>query len=180
MDLTAMKKPPRHHISGYGVTDQHLDLLQQAREAYEKAVQEYEKTKANVKRSSGKLAKKIRENDLLLRRKIDRVILLFNEINPDFFRAYMTSRKPAEEKAPPADKSAGPAAKKPATAAKKPAASTKKPATAAKKPAASTKKPATAAKKPATAAKKPSSSSGNRSVAAGEKTVKKQPDAGNS
>lgn len=155
-DVKEMKKAPKFHISGYGLTEKHLELLQKALNDYQKTLLEYVQVKTKVKQSKSKLAKKIQENNLLLRRKMDRVILLFEEVNPAFYEAYTQSGKTsADIKPDKGTKKPAAAAKKP-SAAKKPAAGTTRAATP-KKPAATTSKPA-AAKKPAAGTKQASTS----------------------
>lgn len=162
MDLKVMKKPPKHHISGYGLTEKHFQLLEQVLEAFEQALNGYRGTKLEVKRSKAKMAKKIQENDQLLRRKIDRMILLFREINPQFYHAFVQARKSAlttrennraADKVPEGDAAAAkkPAVEKTPAVAKKPVAA-KKPAGQKAKPAANTSK--TPAEEKQTSAKK--------------------------
>ena len=106
-DIRDLKKPPKFHISGYGLNEKHLQDLREALEKYRQALQEFTEAKASVRKSKAKLAQKIQENNQLLSRRIDRVVLLFKEINPDFFDSYARARKPSTDagKGPSAGKS---------------------------------------------------------------------------
>ncbi len=143
-DISEMKKPPKFHISGYGLTEKHLQDLKEALENYRQAIQEFTEAKASVRKSRAKLAKKIQENNQLLSRRIDRVVLLFKEINPDFFDSYVTARKPSSDsgKEPQAGKSKKSSSKSKKSSGKDAPSDGKKAAAAAEQPPAAKKAPA--------------------------------------
>ncbi len=93
------KKAPRFHISDYGLTEQHLGKLKLELGGYVDALSTYREARLQRKKSKVKLTNRINENELILRRKIDRMMHLFRDIHPTFYTAYIRSRVPADSRA---------------------------------------------------------------------------------
>ena len=92
------KKPPKHVISGYGLTAGHVDGLQKALDQFTKDQDLYRETRSKKKRSEVNLEKRIRDNNVLLKRKLDKMIPLFRDSHKAFHDAYIRARltpKPA-------------------------------------------------------------------------------------
>ena len=132
------KKEAIHPVEDYGLTEPVVSKLQTAVDSLEAAIKAYCDASLNRKKSRVKLVKRLRENEMLLNKKMDKMIHLFRDNQKMFYNAYLKSRlhvPPAEaETDQPADqgKEAPPAKKKPASAVKgKPVSPTGKPSTAA-------------------------------------------------
>lgn len=141
-NVEAEKTAPKHVIGDYGLTVKHLDNLQITLDQYIREEADFSETRLSKKKSKSKLNRRIRENNVLLKKKIDRMMHLFRDSQKIFYKAYIKSRISAESEP------AVSAVKKPVTATKKPVSATRKRSTAPKKPAATTGKTAPAAKKP--------------------------------
>ncbi|MCK4746133.1 MAG: hypothetical protein KAT15_03820, partial [Bacteroidales bacterium] len=119
----------------YGLTPRHLESLQFALDNSIRDEADFNETKLKKKKSKAKFEQRIRENNLLLKKKLDRMMHLFRDSQKTFYGAYIKSRIAAEAEG--MIRNEGPAATEtPAVVVKKPA--TRKPAgtrrTATKKP----------------------------------------------
>ena len=88
------KKAPRHLIADYGLTPEHLENLQGALDACSGDEARYATARLEKKKSKVKLDRRIRENNQLLKKKIDRMIHLFRDSQKAFYNAYIKSRIP--------------------------------------------------------------------------------------
>jgi hypothetical protein len=172
------KKEAIHPVEDYGLSEPVLLKLQTALDTLEAAINEYCEASLNRKKSRVKLVKRLRENELLLKKKMDHMIHLFRDNQKAFYNAYLKSRlyvEPAEPEAgTPDEKGTAPSAsvKKSASSVKgKPASTKTKPATTARgkkvaaKPASGQKaagKPA--AEKPATGKPAPDKPAGGQTA----------------
>jgi hypothetical protein len=139
------KNKPRHLVTDYGLGSQHLENLKGAIDGCEAKAADYASTRNKIKKSGVKLDRCIRENDQLLKKKIDRMIHLYRDNQESFYYAYVRARIPVKEapvkktkKMPAEDKSPSDPEKdamksKPAVRAEKATSARKKPP-AAKKP----------------------------------------------
>lgn len=130
------KKPPKHLLADYGLTAQHLDKVKVALDTCIKDEVVYREVRSTKKQSQVKLDQRIRDNNQIMKKKLDRIMHLFRDTQKTFYNAYIKARIPVESTEKPAAK--------PAAAAKKTGATAEKPLT-------------TAARKPATGTRKPSS-----------------------
>ncbi len=164
------KKKPKHRLTDYGLTPKHLKNLQLILDSCIREEAHFKETRLKKKKSKVKLNRSIRENNLLLKKKMDRMMHLFRDTHQAFYSAYIKSRIPAEvpTKAPGKPAASAKPAPAPKAAASTKSTAVKKPATTAKKPATTAKKPAASAKKPATTAK--TTSSATKRAPAGRKT----------
>ena len=106
------KKLPKHLIMDYGLTVKHLDSLQAAIDDYISANKEFSETRLSKRKSKIKLKRHIRENNMLLKKSIDRMMHMFRDTQRPFYNAYIKARIPVD-----VDETAY---KKPATTPKKP------------------------------------------------------------
>ena len=96
-------------IADYGLTSKHLENLRSALEACTGDEELFTATRIEIKKGKVKLDLRIRENNQLLKKKIDRMIHLFRDSQKSFYNAYIKSRLPAEaapgnsETVPPSD-----------------------------------------------------------------------------
>jgi hypothetical protein len=81
-----------HPIGDYGLTESVLLKLQDAVDNFESVINEYIDTTLNRKKCRVKLAKRISENEVLLNKKMDRMIHLFRDNQKAFYTAYLKSR----------------------------------------------------------------------------------------
>ena len=140
------KKSPKHLIADYGLTVKHMEALQAALDGCSIEASDCPTTRREKNKRTRQLDRRIRENNMLLNKTMDRMMHLFRDNQKAFYNAYIKARisveKEAEMKAPAAD----------ATTAGKPPAAEKPPAavkeTAAGKKTAASASPATAAAKP--------------------------------
>ncbi|MCK5136934.1 MAG: hypothetical protein KAR19_14200 [Bacteroidales bacterium] len=95
-NVEAEKKAPKHVIGDYGLTAKHLDTLQIALDQYIREEAVFSETRLSKKKSKSKLNRRIRENNVLLKKKIDRMMHLFRDSQKTFYKAYIKSRIPAE------------------------------------------------------------------------------------
>jgi hypothetical protein len=107
----AEKKPAANHIREYGLGEKNLEGIQHAFDQYVVLEEQLVSTLQNKSRSRKKLTGKIRDNRLILKRKMDRMMHLFRETDADFYQKYMKSR--LKTKVVPADVKTG-AIQKPA------------------------------------------------------------------
>jgi hypothetical protein len=84
--------PPKHAIADYGLTPKHLESLQLALENSIRDEEEFSKTKLSKKKSKAKLEQRVRENNILLKKKMDRMIRLLRESQKTFYADYIKSR----------------------------------------------------------------------------------------
>lgn len=89
------KKAPKHLIADYGLTSKHLEKLQGALDACSGDEARYKATRLEKKKNKLKMDRRIRENNQLLKKKIDRMIHLFRDNQKAFYNAYIKSRLPA-------------------------------------------------------------------------------------
>jgi hypothetical protein len=93
------KKESRHPIRDYGITEKLQIKLQSALDNYRDAINAHFEASLNKKKSQVKLVKKIRENETLLKQKMDRMIHLFKDDQKVFYNDYIKSRmQPAQAK----------------------------------------------------------------------------------
>lgn len=90
------KKAPRHLIADYGLTSKHLENLRVALDACTGHEALYTTKRLEKRKSKVKLDLRIRENNQLLKKKIDRMVHLFRDNQKAFYNAYIKSRLPAE------------------------------------------------------------------------------------
>lgn len=93
------KKSPGHMISGYGLTTGHLEGLQAALDKFTRDAKDYSDLRLQQKKSKLKLDSSIRANNRLLKSKLDRMIHLFRETQPAFYKAYIKARLPVAKTA---------------------------------------------------------------------------------
>ncbi len=157
------KKSPDRLISEYGLSSEHVEKLQKARDHALADDREVKKLRGDKERSTRILGKTMKENERLLKRNMDRMIPLFRDSKPAFYGAYLTARTTGGEGAEKT-KGSGTATEKtipaePAASGKVPDASKEIPSGTKKTPASKTpvagKKPPPAGKKPPPAGKKP-------------------------
>ncbi len=86
------KKSPGRLITEYGLTQDHLERLRSAREASARESASVKQLKSDREQNSRILGKAIRENDQLLKRRIDRMIHLFRDTAPVFYTEYQEAR----------------------------------------------------------------------------------------
>ncbi len=107
-----VKKSPKHIITDYGLTVKHLDSLQAVLDDYIRANKEFSETRLSKRKSKIKLKRHIRENKILLKKSIDRMMHMFRDTQRPFYNAYIKARIPVD-----VDETAY---KKPSTTPKKP------------------------------------------------------------
>jgi len=90
-------KPPRA-LADYGVTVKHLDRLQQALERFARDDEALGQARKARKKSQKKLDRLVKENNLLLKNKLDRLMHLFRDSGKPFYSAYIRSRTAHPEK----------------------------------------------------------------------------------
>jgi len=96
------KERPGHMITDYGLTGKHLDQLQKSLDQFIKADEAFVHSREEKKKSRKKLDRRIRENDQLLKKKLDKMMQLFRDTQKTFYNAYIRSRMvPEQEKAKP-------------------------------------------------------------------------------
>jgi len=118
----AGKKTPKHVIADYGLASKHLDGLQTSLDNCIRNEAGFTEIRLMKNKSKAKLEQRIRDNNVLLKKKLDRMMHLFRDSQKTFYSEYIKSRIPAEPKpVSPADSQA--AAEKPVPAVKKPSAS---------------------------------------------------------
>ncbi len=116
------KKSPGMVISDYGLTAGHVEKLQAAIEGCISDEADYEAIRQSRKKSKVKQGRTIRNNNLLLKKRLDKMMHLFRDSQKTFYNAYIKARIPATapEVKPVAAKAKQPAAaKKPATTSRK-------------------------------------------------------------
>ncbi len=91
------EKPPRP-LADYGVTVKHLDRLQQALERFARDDEALGQARKARKKSQKKLDRLVKENNLLLKNKLDRLMHLFRDSGKPFYSAYIRSRTAHTEK----------------------------------------------------------------------------------
>jgi hypothetical protein len=111
------KKTPKQTIADYGLTSGHLDKIRDALDKWKRDLSAYSTTRKEKKRSKAKLDRRIRENSILLKSKIDKMIHLFRESQKTFYDAYIKARIPSDKGPDTKAKSVSP--KKKETAAEK-------------------------------------------------------------
>jgi hypothetical protein len=138
------KNKPRHLVADYGLGYQHLENLKKAIDGCEASAADFTSTRNKMKKSRVKLERCIRENDQLLKKKIDRMMHLYRDNQEAYYYAYIRARIPVKEapvkeapvknakKIPPENKPSSDAEKdamksKPAVKAEKAASARKKP-----------------------------------------------------
>jgi hypothetical protein len=90
------KKALKHLISDYGLTVKHLEALQRALDDCSIDAVEYDSSRINKKKAKVKLDRRIRENNQLLKKKLDLMIHLFRDNQQAFYNDYIKSRIPTE------------------------------------------------------------------------------------
>jgi hypothetical protein len=96
VDVKAIKKPPKWHIVDYGLSLQYLQNLQSVLDDYKSALAEYASARLKKKKSKVKLEQRIRENNFILKKRIDKMMHLFRDRQETFYNAYIKSRVTAE------------------------------------------------------------------------------------
>lgn len=86
------KKPPTRTISDYGLTSDHVEKLQAAREALTGSEEVFRKVKQDKRKSKTRLEKALRINKQLMKKRMDRMIQLFREDQKRFYQAYSKAR----------------------------------------------------------------------------------------
>jgi len=105
-------------LSDYGISGKHLDQLQQSLDQFIRDDEAFVQARDAKKKSGKKLDRRLRENNRLLKKKMDRMMQLFRETQKTFYNAYLGSRTvPRKEPAKPVKQQGEPASKKPGTAA---------------------------------------------------------------
>ncbi len=120
------KKTPRRMISDYGLTKGHLDKLKVALDAYIASEAAFNDSRVEKKKSKIKMDRTIRENNQLLKKKMDRMMHLFRESEKPFYDTYIQSRIVAKVVAHEKEKTIPVPAKKSAATVKKTASGVKK------------------------------------------------------
>ena len=93
------KKDPVPVITDYGLTAKHLDLLQKSLDQFILDDEKLTHLKKAKKKSRKKLDRQLRENEKLLKKKLDRMMQLFRDRQKAFYEAYIRSRlEPEKEK----------------------------------------------------------------------------------
>ena len=80
-------------ISGYGLTGKHLEKLQESFDRYCENADIHRDALKKIMKNEARLERHIRDNNLLLRKKMDRLILLFRETWKEFHDSYFNARK---------------------------------------------------------------------------------------
>jgi hypothetical protein len=90
------KKESKKKISDYGLASGHLDKIRSALDEWKKNNSEYIALQKQKKKSKSRLSKTIRENNQILKNKIDRMMQLFRESQKTFYNSYINARIPEE------------------------------------------------------------------------------------
>ena len=90
------KKAPKHLIADYGLTSEHLETFKSAMDNCSIDTAEYATARLARKKSKVKLDRCIRENNQLLKKKLDRMIHLFRDTQKTFYSGYIKARIPVE------------------------------------------------------------------------------------
>ena len=99
----AGEKTTKHVIADYGLTSKHLDDLKTAKDNSIRDEAAYAEIRLRKKKSKAKLERRIRDNNTLLKKKLDRMMHLFSDSQKSFYSAYIKSRIPAEKRPPASD-----------------------------------------------------------------------------
>lgn len=99
----AGEKTTKHVIADYGLTSKHLEGLQTALDISIGDEAAYAEIRLRKKKSKAKLERRIRDNNTLLKKKLDRMMHLFSDSQKSFYSAYIKSRIPAEKRPPASD-----------------------------------------------------------------------------
>lgn len=99
------QKRSGHVITDYGLTGKHLDQLQKSLDQFIRDDETFVHTRKEKKKSRKKLDRRIRENDQLLKKQLDKMMHLFRNTQKTFYSAYIRSRtvppeKPEEQQEP--------------------------------------------------------------------------------
>ena len=86
------KKQAASHIKDYGLGEKHLEDMQQSLDHYMAKEEQLEQTRLMRKKSRKKLAGSVRDNNALLKKKIDRLMQLFRETESAFYKEYVKAR----------------------------------------------------------------------------------------
>lgn len=89
-------KDKKKKISDYGLASGHLDKIRSALDEWKKNHSEYIALQQQKKKSKSKLSKTIRENNQILKNKIDRMVQLFRDSQKTFYNTYINARIPEE------------------------------------------------------------------------------------
>ncbi|MFO7935694.1 MAG: hypothetical protein R6U78_16645 [Bacteroidales bacterium] len=93
------KKDPVPVITDYGLTAKHLERLKKSLDQFIRDDETLAHSKKAKKKSGKKLDRQLRENEKLLRKKLDRMMQLFRDSQKAFYEAYIRSRlEPEKEK----------------------------------------------------------------------------------
>ena len=92
------KGKPSRPLADYGVTVKHLDRLQQALERFARDDEALGLARKARKTSRKKLDRLVKENNRLLKNKLDRLMHLFRDSGKPFYSAYIRSRTAHPEK----------------------------------------------------------------------------------
>jgi chromosome segregation ATPase len=86
------QKGSRRMISGYGLTEEHLERLKKALDQYATDAENHMNSRNDIRKSRARLERRVRENSQLLKKRMDRMMLLFHDSHKDFHDAYFSSR----------------------------------------------------------------------------------------
>ena len=86
------KKDPKRMIADYGLTSPHLEKIRNSLDEWKGNSAEYITLRKQRKKSKTKLSKTIRENNQILKNKIDKMMHLFRDSQKTFYSAYIKAR----------------------------------------------------------------------------------------
>lgn len=94
-DMISNNKKPKQasaNISGYGLTGQMIDDLEEANKAFIEAILALKDAISHKNKSAKKLNDNVKSNDKLLRNKLDRLMTLFETTQEGFYKKYRNAR----------------------------------------------------------------------------------------
>ena len=87
-----VKKTKAHKIADYGLTARHLDALQGCLDQFIRDVHSYKETTTLRKKSRKKLERRIKDNERLMTKKLDKMMHLHRDNQKIFYDAYIKAR----------------------------------------------------------------------------------------
>ena len=100
MPSEKQKKDAGSVITDYGLTAKHLDRLQKSLDQFILDDETLAHSRKAKKKSGKKLGRRIRENEKLLNKKLDRMMQLFRDNQKTFYNAYIQARMEPEKEKP--------------------------------------------------------------------------------
>ena len=76
-------------ISDYGLTENHLEMIREALDQFISDQDTFKNQRIEIKRYKNKLDRRIRENNIILKTQLNKMILLFRDSNKEFYESYL-------------------------------------------------------------------------------------------